>query len=249
MFKGTFDGNNKTITGLTINKTSGSDADSYQGLFGYVVNAVIKDVTLVDCDITGYRYVGGIVGAIYGSNDAHAVIQNCHVSGTIASVIANAYNHGGIAGYCKNTVVNYATTTGAITLDSCNITGGKKTGGVFGYYECNTAANDILLTRTYSLTGCKVEGAELSGGIAGEYKVTYSGAVTIDIDDYSMDSTTQLKTGTSAGGLFGKFTSAGSVTITDSDTTNTHFAPPSSSVPFGGIIGEYVNGTTAGVYS
>ena len=116
---------------------------------------------------------------------------------------------------------------------------------MFGYYECDKAANDILLTRTYSLTGCTVEGAGLSGGIAGEYKVTYSGAVTIDIDDYSMDSTTQLKTGTFAGGLFGKYTANGSVTITDSDTTNTHFAPPSSSVPFGGIIGEYVNNAYA----
>ncbi|MCR4794882.1 MAG: hypothetical protein K5898_06905 [Ruminococcus sp.] len=147
---------------------------------------------------------------------------------------------GGIAGYCKNTTVNYESSTGTITLANCNIENGTTTGGVFGYYECDTVANDIMLTRTYSLTSCKVEGTGLSGGIAGEYKPTYSGAVTIDIDNYSMDSTTQLKTGTSAGGLFGKYTAPGSVTINDSDTS-TSFAPPASSVEFGSIIGEYVN--------
>ena len=147
---------------------------------------------------------------------------------------------GGIAGYCKNTIVNYESSTGTITLASCNVKNGTTTGGVFGYYECNTATNDILLTRTYSLTNCKVEGAGISGGITGEYNCTYSSAVTIDIDDYSMDSTTQLKTGTSAGGLFGRYTAPGSVTITDSDTS-TSFAPPTSSVEFGGVIGEYVN--------
>lgn len=147
---------------------------------------------------------------------------------------------GGIAGYCKNTTVNYESSTGTITLANCNIENGTTTGGVFGYYECDTVANDIMLTRTYSLTSCKVEGTVLSGGIAGEYKPTYSGAVTINIDNYSMDSTTKLKTGTSAGGLFGKYTAPGSVTIIDSDTS-TSFAPPASSVEFGSIIGEYVN--------
>ena len=147
LFKGTFDGNNKTITGLTINKTSGSDADSYQGLFGYVVNAVIKDVTLVDCDITGYRYVGGIVGAIYGSNDAHAVIQNCHVSGTIASVIANAYNHGGIAGYCKNVDVTGCTVTGNVT----NKESSSYYGGIVG--EAYTTTTITSCENSANVTG------------------------------------------------------------------------------------------------
>jgi hypothetical protein len=157
LFKGTFDGNNKTITGLTINKTSGSDADSYQGLFGYVVNAVIKDVTLVDCDITGYRYVGGIVGAIYGSNDAHAVIQNCHVSGTIASVIANAYNHGGIAGYCKNVDVTGCTVTGNVT----NKESSSYYGGIVG--EAYTTTTITSCENSANVTG----GGSYHGGIAG----------------------------------------------------------------------------------
>lgn len=148
---------------------------------------------------------------------------------------------GGIAGYCKNTVVNYVSSTGTITLDSCNVKNGTKTGGVFGYYECDTYANDILLDRTYSLTSCTITGTGLSGGIAGEYKPTYDHAVTIDLNKYTLGSSIQLKTGTYAGGLFGKYTAPGNVTITDTDTTNAHFVPPSSSVAYGGVIGEYVN--------
>ena len=148
---------------------------------------------------------------------------------------------GGIAGYCKNTVVNYVSSTGTITLDSCNVKNGTKTGGVFGYYECDTYANDILLDRIYSLTSCTITGTGLSGGIAGEYKPTYDHAVTIDLNKYTLGISIQLKTGTYAGGLFGKYTAPGNVTITDTDTTNAHFVPPSSSVAYGGVIGEYVN--------
>ena len=147
---------------------------------------------------------------------------------------------GGIAGYCKNTTVNYTTTSGTITLASCNVKNGTSTGGVFGYYECDTYANDIVINRTYNLSSCTIEGTGLSGGIAGEYKPTYTDTVTIDLNKYTIGNTTKLNTGNSAGGLFGKYTAAGSVTITDSDTS-TAFAPPQSTVPYGGVIGEYVN--------
>ncbi|MBO6161914.1 MAG: hypothetical protein J6O53_01530, partial [Eubacterium sp.] len=148
---------------------------------------------------------------------------------------------GGMAGYCKNTVVNYVSTTDKITLSNCNVKNGTTTGGVFGYYECDTYANDILIDRSYELKNCKVEGTKLNGGVVGEYKPNYSHAVTIDLDKFTLGSTIELKTGKTAGGLFGKYTAPGNVTITDSKTDNTHFAPPTSSVAYGGIIGEYVN--------
>ena len=162
--------------------------------------------------------------------------------GTIDGTIGTNDYAGGIAGYCKNTTVNYSTATGIITLSDCEIKNGKTTGGVFGYYECDSLANDILINRTYTLTNCKVEGKGVNGGIAGEYKPAYPDAVTIDLNKYTLGNSITLNTGTSAGGLFGKYTAPGNVTITDSVTSNDHFVPPSSSVAYGGIIGEYVNG-------
>lgn len=225
------------------------------------------DVTFIG---TGTAYCGGLVGELNnstfelltGSSNLKVDFQTpknqvgfvCgHAEGStitlpdgysISGTIDGNVYAGGIAGYCKNTIVNYATSSGTIALSNCDINNGSDataTGGIFGYYECNNASNDILLTRTYSLTDCTVvSGKGYSGGIAGDYKPTYSSAATIDLDKYTLGSSISLS-GTTAGGLFGRYTAGGSVTITDSNATNTHFAPPSSSAAYGGVIGEYAN--------
>ena len=76
-FKGTFDGNgdNFTISNLTIN-TSGK---SYLGLFGYVNGGTVKNVKLVNANVTGNVYVGGLVGYNYGGT-----VENCFVNATVA---------------------------------------------------------------------------------------------------------------------------------------------------------------------
>ena len=179
------------------------------------------------------------VGFICGHSESSTITLPAGY--TFSGSIDGKVYAGGIAGYCKNTTVNYLSAEGAITLSNCEVKNGTTTGGVFGYYECDTFANDILIDRTYTLSDCTVEGTGVSGGVAGEYKPTYSGAVTIDLEKYTLGDSITLNTGKTAGGLFGKYTAPGSVTITDSDRTNTHFAPPASSVAYGGIIGEYVN--------
>ena len=63
-FRGTFDGNGKTISGLTINRVS----TDYVGFFGYISRATIKDLTVVAVSIRGKQYVGGIAGYAYKSN-------------------------------------------------------------------------------------------------------------------------------------------------------------------------------------
>lgn len=215
---------------------------------------------------TGTAYCGGLVGEINnssfeilsGSSDLKVDFQTAktrvgfvcgHAEGSIITLptgysisgtIDGTEYAGGIAGYCKNTVVDYETSTGTIALTDCESKNGTKTGGVFGYYECDTYANDILISKKYSLTDCTIEGTGLNGGIAGEYNPRYNNSVTINLDNYSF-SNISLETGTSAGGLFGKYTARGIVTITDSDTTNSHFAPPSSTVAYGGVFGEYYN--------
>ena len=73
-FSGTFDGQGHTISGIRLYKT-GTDAQSmYQGLFGRISGATIKNLILADASITGYRYVGGLVG-----NKVNGTVQNCLV--------------------------------------------------------------------------------------------------------------------------------------------------------------------------
>ena len=94
-FKGKYDGDNKTISGLTV-----SGSYQYAGLFGYTRGTSnsnvcsLKNIIVKDCNIdvsgTTESYAGGIVG--YASDDTQ--IRNCRVSGTVKAKT----NAGGIVG-------------------------------------------------------------------------------------------------------------------------------------------------------
>lgn len=102
-FKGTYDGNNKKISKLIVN----APYSNYQGLFGNTQKAVIKNVTLANCNITGKQCTGGIVG--YAS--ASTAIENCHVRGNILATASNASDHGGIVGSATATSITNCTVT------------------------------------------------------------------------------------------------------------------------------------------
>ena len=64
-FKGVYNGNNHLIENLNL----GNYNISYRGLFGYVENATIKNVSLKNssANISGYSYVGGLIGSAKNS--------------------------------------------------------------------------------------------------------------------------------------------------------------------------------------
>lgn len=83
-FKGEFDGNGKTISGLYINGNT-----NCVGLFGHVgkdgtVIGTVKNVTVTDFYVSGSYYVGGICGR----NDVGTLegcTSGCTVNGTTNS--------------------------------------------------------------------------------------------------------------------------------------------------------------------
>jgi len=107
-FAGHFDGKNYTISGIRIYK----GGDNYQGLFGYIDNAEVKNVILADATITGCNYVGGIVGYNKGGT-----VTNCHVldNVTVHTVQNNSIRHGGIAGISNGTITG-CTSSAALTI-------------------------------------------------------------------------------------------------------------------------------------
>ena len=111
MFKGTFIGNGKKITGLTINRSS----TDYVGFFGYVHSAKIIDLT-IEGNIVGKENTGGIFGKANVSE-----IDNCGFIGEIKGT----GRVGGIVGYSVLSNINNAHFSGKIT-------GGWKCGGVIG---------------------------------------------------------------------------------------------------------------------
>jgi hypothetical protein len=107
-FTGIFDGNNHTISNLTID-TSGAGND-YLGLFGKIGSTgLVKNLGLVDVNIIGGAdsiYLGGLAGW----NASGATISNCYSTGKISGG-TSAYHLGGLAGdndgyisYCHSTV-------------------------------------------------------------------------------------------------------------------------------------------------
>lgn len=148
-FKGTYDGNNKTISNLTVNAPN----SNYQGLFGYTSKAVIKNVTLANCNITGKQYTGGIVGCALSST----TIENCHVSGNICATESDASGHGGIAGSATSTSITNCTVTGTISTSVSN----DNYGGIVG------AANyDVVITSCENAANISGDGQN-HGGIVG----------------------------------------------------------------------------------
>ena len=85
-FRGTFDGQNHTITGLTIDGCS-----TYAGMFANIYDGAVRNVRLAECSITRTStYTAGICG--YNSS---GTIENCHV---LSGSIHGRQQAGGICG-------------------------------------------------------------------------------------------------------------------------------------------------------
>ncbi len=99
LFRGSYDGNNKTITGLYINRPM----SSYQGLFGFTIEAEIKNVSLINTCITGNDNSGGLVGYNY----FYSTISNCYLSGSVTGTEGLI---GGLVGFNLISNPNYCNT-------------------------------------------------------------------------------------------------------------------------------------------
>ena len=174
-FQGTFDGNNKSINGLYVNAT---EEIRLSGLFGYTLNAEIKNLKMINCKIIAERAGGSIVAYNSGSIN----INNCSSENTYISGTYGNSRLGGIAGYVYNLNIEDCYNTGNIiggnhvggivgdafktTITNCYNTGSVggdssfNVGGIMGYVE-----GTVTITNCYN-TG-SVSGFSCVGGIVG----------------------------------------------------------------------------------
>ena len=102
-YSGTFDGNNKTVSGLYFNGNS-----PRIGLFGSSeADSNIKNVGVVDSYFKGNEFVGGVCGRNEGT------ITNCYNAGNLTAIQSGA-NIGGICGDNDGTIAN-CYNTGTVT--------------------------------------------------------------------------------------------------------------------------------------
>ena len=141
-YSGTFDGNNKTVSGLYLNGNS-----ARIGLFGSSeADGNIKNVGVVDSYFKGNDLVGGVCGRNDGT------ITNCYNAGNLTAIESSAAI-GGICGHNPGTIAN-CYNTGTVTATGL----GASVGGVCG---CSTAPiSNCYNTGTVTATSSS---ADISG--------------------------------------------------------------------------------------
>ena len=200
-YSGTFDGNNKTVSGLYFNGDS-----TCIGLFGSSESdGNIKNVGVVDSYFKGNDHVGGVCGNNAGT------ITNCYNAGNLTAIESSAtiggicgYNNGGTVTNCYNT--GTVTATGSVAsvggVCGCSIapisncynigtvtatSSDADISGICGYYF-GPIKNCYYLADTEDENGGKTTAQFASGEVAyllsqgctvgeGENAVTYSGSV------------------------------------------------------------------------
>jgi hypothetical protein len=133
-FAGNFDGKGFSITGLFINRPSSDNI----GLFGTSRIATIKDVNLVNPNISGNNSTGSLVG--YSDS---STISDCSCSG--ATVKGASSNVGGLVGN-KNagTIIGCSTYSPVVTSTSSN----SYYGGLLGSQN----GGSLINCRSYNVT-------------------------------------------------------------------------------------------------
>ena len=160
-FLGTFDGNDRTVSGLYVEKAYGS-----VGLFGFVgmssrnTTAEVKNLNVVG-SVSVERtpatfYVAGIAGFV----GQGAEITNCSFEGTITATITSGQGKnktvlvGGIAGY------NYYGTISKCTVSNSAVSGTNESAEADNdVYVAGIAANNTVGT----IKSCTVENSTITG--------------------------------------------------------------------------------------
>ena len=152
-FKGKFNGNGHTISGIRIYKPN----DIHQGLFGLLdEGAEVENVKLADVEITGGMFTGGIAGVGRSSS-----IRNCTVKKTVKLASTSSFV-GGVVGD------NSGTVTGCVS--SATLTGP----GVNNIYFGGIAGHNSGTVSDNLAINVSVSARELYGAVVGDNKFKLS---------------------------------------------------------------------------
>ena len=253
-FKGNFNGNNHTVTGMQIS----GELDRV-GLFGecikFNVDSAIKNITVKDSVICGINFVGAIVGyaeginienrrsignTINGKTDVGGICGK--IGGYSVGKVSQCYNSskvtgrvrvGGIAG--MGGIAENCLNTGEIMI--INKAHKSAGGGIFGIFDDTTASA--------SITACvnlgKVSGGESFGGIVGSTDSKSTGHISNCY--YNMDAITggfDAGTALTAGQLCGALPEGLDSTSWKEGSVDTSTAKATQG-RFGTATGTYIN--------
>ena len=232
-FRGTFTcAEGVTITGLTTIETESHST----GLFGVIVwGALVKNVTLVDVDVSGHMYAAaGIVGASISGN-----IENCHVlSGQIHGNIVAGGIVGAVANEPDDMESSYISTIKRCS-NKADIYGGNAAGGIVGAALNYDEYMPVEIDKCYNFGNITIMGKAFTeddfyaGGIAG---FCGSGSIT---ESYNAGKVTVTEENSYAGGIAGVFSNMGFRDASSIQIMNCYnTGPVSGKSGVGGIFGN-----------
>ncbi|MCA9330820.1 hypothetical protein KC957_02125, partial [Candidatus Saccharibacteria bacterium] len=214
-FRGTFDGNGHSISNFSVDADNG-----YIGLFGYTLNATIKNLTIDSETVdTNRTCTGGLAGYTEDTD-----VQN--VSITNSSIVSNSYDVGGLIG-CYNTFTGEHAVTDSSFSGSA--TGAGYTGGIIGYSETDGTTVNI----SGNIVDADVSSHDSSGGIIGGAD-SYSASCALHIDDN--ESHGSVTSNGTSGGIVAYIDGEDGCTLSTND--NTVDADIEGYYYVGGLVGE-----------
>ena len=216
-FKGTFDGQGYTVTGLKISEEKAATFDGYVAFFGATEGATIKNLTVVG-SVTG-NDAAGIVG-----KGVNTTLENCHNKATITATESKAA--GIVASLDKGTLKN-CTNSGAITTK-----GAWPAAGIVAWCNPNAAIENCQNFGDVTVTG--VGDTSQAGGICGN--LDSSSVVKNCINSGRISASL-------AGGVAGRAKGADAQQIQIVNFTNTGSIVASNIA--GGVVGDAQNGVKA----
>ena len=239
-FEGDFDGNGYEITGLRINRPT----SSYTGLFGYTLNATIKNlgVRLADDGINpgviGNTDVGGLVGYFLVSGSSNnKQIFNCYVIGYVKGIGTDV---GGLVGrMCPR---NNGTSSIENCFTSGNVAAVSQVGGLAGIVvvESGTINSSAQIINCYSTCHVSSSGNEAGGLVGKQLNISGNNANNEVIRCYSTGTVTAGVN--RAGGIvaYQNSSAGGSISVNSCFSTS----PVNGSGSLGAIIGWQEGGAT-----
>jgi len=233
-FAGNYNGNNKSIQNLFIDRRPNY---KYVGLFGKTDGASIKHIELNNVEIYGDDFIGGLIGLGLNTNVSNSFVSgqingNEWVGGMIGqinySTVETCYSQniqvkalspvGGFIGRIWSSSVSNCFCSGTITAS------GSDVGGFIG----NSTKNSSI-TNSYSTAS--VTGYSNTGGFVGLNDVSATITKCYSVGDVHAG-------GWDAGGLVGRHSSSSIISqcFSLSTVVGTHYV--------GGLVGNNINGST-----
>ena len=151
-FRGTFDGNGKTISNLTVThweEGTNGGANYASGLFGFIdaAGATVKDLTMDNANVTGSHWTGAIVGYLSGEISG-CTVKNSSVVCTNKNSEANGDKAGLITGYINGTQGTVTNCTGSNSTVQAFRDAGQLVGAAKSTQVSDCTATNVTVTGT-----------------------------------------------------------------------------------------------------